>query len=87
MCCVIWQELQLLIYLCRTIMTGFLGHKCNFCKFSAFYMVFPLCLNFNFYGSCDLLLWLEYSLEVVWGGRVEILGIALVGCLYCHFEI
>ena len=30
-------------------------------------MVFLLCLNFNFYGSCDLFLCFGDSLEVVGG--------------------
>ena len=41
--------------------------------------MFLFCFNFNFYGSCDLLLCFGDSLEVVGGGEVKILGVALVG--------
>ena len=50
-------------------------------------MVFLLCLNFNFDGFCNLLLCFGNSLEVVGGGEVKILGVALVGWLHCWFEI
>ena len=64
-------------------MTGFLGHKRDFCDILAFCMGFLLCLNFNLYGSCDLLLCFGYSLEVVGGGRVGILSVALGVWLHC----
>ena len=68
-------------------MTGFSGHNCDFYGFSALYMGFLLCLNFSFYGSLGLVICFEYSLEVVWGGGVGILGVAPVWYLYCYFEI
>ena len=64
-------------------MTVFSSRKCDFHEFLAFCMGFLLCLNFNFYASCGLLLCFEYSLEVVEGGGVGILGVALVRCMYC----
>ena len=67
----------------ETVTTGFLGRKCNFSCFLGFCMVFLLCLNFNFYSSCDLLLCFGDSLGVVGGGEVEVLDVALVGWLHC----
>ena len=81
----------------ETITTSFLGHKCDFSWFLDFYTVFLLCLNFNFYGSCDLLLCFGDSLEVVgvgklkfwvwpwWGGYTASLKFrqTWISCLWC----
>ena len=70
--CVIVQELWLLFLFCaETVTTSFLGHNRNFSLFSDFYMVFLLCLNFNFYAPVNLLLCFGESLEVVGGWGFE----------------
>ena len=67
----------------ETVTTSFLGCKCDFLCFLGFWMVFLLCLNFNCYGSHNLLLCFGDSLGVVGGGEVEVLGVALGGWLHC----